>query len=108
MKAGILAVYAALTLMVAIPTAANAVGVGQTCDGVATNPKTCDPGLFCQRKSGTCFMADIPGTCTGVPRFCPEDTGPTLKVCGCDGKTYKNDCFGQQAKVSLALMMAAD
>jgi hypothetical protein len=98
--AGVLGVCA-LALMTTSPTTAATVGVGKQCDGFVIHPNECRPGLFCQRRPGQCFIADISGTCAKVPRFCPRITGPKLQVCGCDGKTYGNDCLRRQASVSL-------
>jgi hypothetical protein len=98
----VVSLAAVLALMTVVPTAADAVGVGKACGGFVFPPHECNPGLFCQRKPGQCFIADIPGTCARIPRFCPQITGRKLVVCGCDGKTYGNDCMRQQAGVSLA------
>ena len=59
----------------------------------------CDRGLFCDFQAGTCgsFLAE--GTCVRIPRFCARKI--TFRpVCGCDGKTYPNNCQRQQAIVS--------
>ena len=93
---------AALVLMILVPAGAQAVGVGKQCGGFVIHPQECNSGLFCQRKPGQCFIADISGTCARKPRFCPQITGRKLVVCGCDGRTFGNDCMRQQAGVSLA------
>jgi hypothetical protein len=82
-KSGFVISFAALALLISIPTGAGAVGVGKQCGGFVIHPQECNRGLFCQRKAGQCFIADISGTCARIPRFCPRIFRP---VCGCDGR----------------------
>jgi len=76
---------------------ASAAKVGQMCGGFAAIK--CDKGLWCQLKDGQCGFADAAGVCARVPRFCPRTFKP---VCGCDKKTYANECERQRARVSKA------
>ena len=91
---------AALALTIFIPAGANAAAEAQTCGGFFG--QMCGQGQLCEFKPGTCGRFDMTGVCVKIPRFCPRITGPTIRVCGCDGKTYINDCEREKAMVSLA------
>jgi hypothetical protein len=77
--------------------AANAVKEGQSCGGVGGIP--CDAGLWCEWGAGYCHVADAGGRCAKAPEICNE---MFLPVCGCDGKTYGNDCQRRAHMVSKA------
>jgi hypothetical protein len=99
MKAGFaVTVSIVLALMSLMRTDANA--AGQTCGGIV--PLQCGYDSFCQFKPGQCGRGDMTGLCTPKPAACPQVTSPKLRVCGCDGVTYGNDCMRQQAGTSLA------
>jgi hypothetical protein len=75
---------------------ATAAGRGDLCGGIL--PIVCDKGLWCQNPSGQCKVINGPGKCEVVPRACPRNFRP---VCGCNGKTYPNDCERQRARSQL-------
>ena len=82
----------AVALLLGGVDAAGAVGVGGTCGG-GIRGGTCDFGLFCDHKAGTCRLFGATGKCVQIPIVCPlTQDNVSFKVCGCNGTTYWDDC----------------
>jgi hypothetical protein len=75
---------------------ASAANLDEACGG--KDQITCNSALWCQKGGGQCAAADAPGKCDKAPSFCMRVSRP---VCGCNGKTYANDCERQRVKVQL-------
>jgi hypothetical protein len=77
----------------------HAVPAGQPCG--EGSGATCDKGLWCEPAAGGCGSPQG-GVCVTVPKLCfARKKGKSFQpVCGCNNKTYSNDCFRRAYRVA--------
>jgi hypothetical protein len=85
---------AAVALLVGGSSTPGLARVGVQCGGFLGI--SCGAREFCEKPAGTCFLPDFGGRCVRVPTLCPKLFRP---VCGCNGRTYANDCERMVARV---------
>jgi hypothetical protein len=96
MKKNLLATLLTLLIIPISACGSDNDSTGNACGGL--EGLQCAKDQYCQFPIGTCGAADQTGTCELKPEVCAQIYSP---VCGCDDKTYGNDCEAAGAGVSI-------
>ncbi|MFZ5893616.1 MAG: Kazal-type serine protease inhibitor domain-containing protein [Myxococcota bacterium] len=81
----------------AAPAPSKAGPAGAMCGGIAGFG--CAAGLYCAFPiEAHCGAADQSGVCKPIPEMCTEQYSP---VCGCNDKTYGNECQAAREGISI-------
>lgn len=81
--------------IVKVNKAGSVLFVRETLDDTCIDNSECPENAFCLFRDGTCAG---PGRCALKPEVCPEIYAP---VCGCDSRTYSNECVAYGSGVSI-------